>query len=943
MLLMGLTLLFGPVYGQTESPSGAGVLGRGEMFLHGGTLPGVGDALASPAAAAFGDDEASRALWLEAESLYGQGFFGRAARVFGDYLRMSPSGPSAPLAMLRISECRMAEGNYGDALSCLEACEPSVRRTLLEGICLLHLGRTTAAESALSSISGDNSDARYYLGYIAFSRGDYGLARTCFAGLPAGTDAECYAVALDYLDGSWSKASSGARRLLERPGTPAIWRGELQRIAGESLFAQGKKTEGMGYIDQYLATTARPLPGALLLAGASDYSSGDYEGAITDLERAATDPGAIGQAANLLLGQSFFRLGRSEASVLAFERASRNGASGADPLVRETAWFNYVASKFAGAQLPFDSASGAFEEFLAEYPSGPYSDHVREYLAEGYAAESDYARALERLEAIRRPGPRALAAKQYILYVMGSAALSGGNDAEAGRLLERARSVGANEPAVAAEIVLQRARLAAREGNHAEGARLYGEYLRTAPRNADNRPVALYGQGYALFNGRDYAQADAAFGRAAASGAFSGGALADIYIRRGDIASYGGNFAQALDYYLLGARTDARTADWALLQGARMQGYLRNYNDKLATLGTLEREHPQSALMPDVLLERTEALISLGRKGEAIDTYSTLIERYPLTSQGRQGYLQMALTLLDMNRQAEAEEAYREVISHYPTSDEARQATTLLRRLYAEAGRGDEFLAFMASVEGAPETSREDAAELAYGSAHRRYTATGDTLGLSRFLADYPDSPQAEGALEHLGDAAFAAGDIPGAMTHYRALEARASTPPRRLAARMGLMRTLRESGDYAGAGEMARMVLAQPEVGDAAFGEATYTLGNSLADDDRLDEALEVWATMASRTAEAYGAASAFARAEGLFTQGKQEEALAAAQALSGSHSPHQYWVARAFILQSDIYAATGRPYEAREYLRALEANYPGNETDIRDMIQSRLQSMAE
>ncbi|MBP2691920.1 MAG: hypothetical protein J6B44_08890, partial [Muribaculaceae bacterium] len=58
----------------------------------------------------------------------------------------------------------------------------------------------------------------------------------------------------------------------------------------------------------------------------------------------------------------------------------------------------------------------------------------------------------------------------------------------------------------------------------------------------------------------------------------------------------------------------------------------------------------------------------------------------------------------------------------------------------------------------------------------------------------------------------------------------------------------------------------------------------------------------------------------------------------LTASGTPHSYWLARGFILLSDIYASQGKQFEAREYLNALRENYPGNESDIFMMIDSRL-----
>jgi hypothetical protein len=50
-----------------------------------------------------------------------------------------------------------------------------------------------------------------------------------------------------------------------------------------------------------------------------------------------------------------------------------------------------------------------------------------------------------------------------------------------------------------------------------------------------------------------------------------------------------------------------------------------------------------------------------------------------------------------------------------------------------------------------------------------------------------------------------------------------------------------------------------------------------------------------------------------------------------------HTYWLARSFILLSDIYTADGKDIEARQYLLSLKQNYSGKD-DIANMISARL-----
>lgn len=71
---------------------------------------------------------------------------------------------------------------------------------------------------------------------------------------------------------------------------------------------------------------------------------------------------------------------------------------------------------------------------------------------------------------------------------------------------------------------------------------------------------------------------------------------------------------------------------------------------------------------------------------------------------------------------------------------------------------------------------------------------------------------------------------------------------------------------------------------------------------------------------------------------RGLVKGAKSTAEKLIDSDTPHQYWLARGFILYSDILRKEGKKFEADEYLKSLKNNYPGTEADIFQMIDSRL-----
>ena len=74
------------------------------------------------------------------------------------------------------------------------------------------------------------------------------------------------------------------------------------------------------------------------------------------------------------------------------------------------------------------------------------------------------------------------------------------------------------------------------------------------------------------------------------------------------------------------------------------------------------------------------------------------------------------------------------------------------------------------------------------------------------------------------------------------------------------------------------------------------------------------------------------------MLDNGETEKARQTADALINAGTPHNYWLARAFIVLSDALRKQGKTFEANEYLKSLKNNYPDTDEDIFLMINERL-----
>ena len=60
-----------------------------------------------------------------------------------------------------------------------------------------------------------------------------------------------------------------------------------------------------------------------------------------------------------------------------------------------------------------------------------------------------------------------------------------------------------------------------------------------------------------------------------------------------------------------------------------------------------------------------------------------------------------------------------------------------------------------------------------------------------------------------------------------------------------------------------------------------------------------------------------------------------------SKKNTPHQFWLARSFVLLSDVYIKNGDDFQAKQYLLSLQKNYKVAD-EIQTLITERLTAIS-
>ena len=171
-------------------------------------------------------------------------------------------------------------------------------------------------------------------------------------------------------------------------------------------------------------------------------------------------------------------------------------------------------------------------------------------------------------------------------------------------------------------------------------------------------------------------------------------------------------------------------------------------------------------------------------------------------------------------------------------------------------------------------------------------------------------------------------------------LKEKATNVERRQLAETGILRCAFLLRDDIETIHAATDLLAEAKLSPELRNEALYYRAKAYTKQKADKKAMEDYRELAKDTRNSYGAEAKYQVAQSLYDA--KEYAAAEKELLNyiEQSTPHAYWLARSFILLSDVYHATGKDLDARQYLLSLQQNYQGND-DIESMIESRLQKL--
>ena len=910
------------------------------------------------------------------------------------FINDNPDNPKTPFANFRMARYHYNSKKYKKAIERFEMVVPrdldnnqANEYHFLLGHSYFMEHDNIKARAAFFQVKDSNdprfgSPALYYFSHINYIDKNYDTALEGF--LKLRTDktfsgiAPYYISQIYFVQEKYELVIENAPNMIDSVNSAR--RDEVMRVVGESYYRLERYEESIPYLEQYI-NNKTPSAEDNYQLGFAYYMINNCENAIKYFEKASNNVGSLGQNALCHLGDCYIKTGEKQKARMAFSKAAQMNH---DPEAQENAHFNFAALSYELLLSPFNEAIRSFNDFIVKYPNSKRHDQAYNYLVAAYTTTRNYRLALESIEKIRVKDDKVMQAYQRVAFFRALELFNDLKFDEALELFDKSLEYARFDNRIAARCNYWKAELFYRQGNFQQSFELYRKFI-TMPSAAQTEEYkeANYGLGYASFSEKNYHDALEWFQKYVATmNDAPTRTVADAYNRIGDCQFMQPAYWQALDSYEKAWKFNLSAPDYSCFQKGFTYGLVDRHERKIETLTELLLSYPKSKYISDALYEMGRSYVTLGKNEQAINSFNKLIADYPNSSYVSKALLQLGLVYYNTDRGNEALAHYKKVLADYPSSPDARNALTGIKNVYIDMNDADGYINYAATLGSMGNISLSEQDSLTYKVAENLYMSgnceraiTGFNSYIERFpqgnflinanfymadcllrsgnfdealkgfevVIERPRSMFSEQALMSASAIYFNQGKFNESLKSYQQLEAGAEIPTNIRDARIGIMRCHYRLKQYAEAIDAAKQLLENKDLPPENVREAQFITAQSYRKQNDLPNALAEYQKVAKEVSSVEGAESKYHIIEILIKQKKLKEAEDEVFDLIGKGTPHEYWMAKSFILLSDIYVANNDEFQAIHTLQSVIDNYETQNDGIFELAINKKKALED
>lgn len=820
--------------------------------------------------------------------------------------------------------------------------------------------------------------ARYYYGFSQYRLENY---ETAYEYLKSVEDHPDFQTTTPYIIcqclykmDRCSELQSYGKALLDKGGNNKNIN-DIKHLLGACSFKSQNYADALEYLSLYKTATKKISREDWYMLGISAYKTDDFKNAIAYLSKATSKEDILTQNSYFHIAMAYIKLGDKKNARMAFEAAARYKY---DSGIQEDALYNYALVTYEMSFSPFNESVVAFERFLKYFPNSQYVPKVYEYLLNVYLTTKNYDAAYQSIQNIKSDNPAIKEAEQRVLFGMGTTAVANRKYGAAAKNFETIINNRSYNYEITARSYFWYGECMYKMKKYDEAKKAYEGYLnKIGSKNGDEYSLAHYNLGYVYIKQNDYKEANLWFRKFINLESEDKVMLVDACNRIGDCYFQNRQFDQAKNAYEQASQYGIKIqgTDYSLYQKGFVCGLQKDYNQKITIMQSLIAEYPKSDWADDALFEIGRAYVAIDNNADAITTFNRINKEYPKTNSiVRKSKLQIAMLQYNGGETDKAVSTYKSIISEYPNTEEAETSLSTLESILVETNRVEEYTGLTKSLGRGSSTQADSlmykAAEKVYfrdeleeainsftkyintypegkynalakyymANCYYRQNDKSTALSLYISLIDNPKNPNLEETLVRTAAISYDENKHEEAYKYFSQLYELGSKDNKK-AASIGMMRCAYMINNYQETIDAANRIAEQYGTDAELMLEVVYKRMKSYINTDRRSDAAKDITTLAKDTRNEYGAEAKYLMAETYKINSQNDEAEKEIFDFIDKGTPHTYWLAKSFILLSDIYIEQENYFEAKQYLLSLQDNYKEADEDIKKAIAERLE----
>jgi tetratricopeptide (TPR) repeat protein len=820
------------------------------------------------------------------------------------------------------------------------------------------------------------SSASYYWGYINYLDGKYETALQEFKKLENNPQFSgfipYYTIQIYYIQEKYDLVIEIGEKIAN--SAPEEQKNELLKIVGDAYFETGKYINAIKFLDEYKGVGGKKTREDFYKLGYCYYQIGNFKKAIDAFENVTTEDDTMAQNAFYHLADCNLKLNNKKDARAAFEQASKLSFN---PKIEEDALFNYAKLSYELSYSPFNETIKAFDQYISKYPDSERNDAAFDYLVKVYMTTRNYRDAISSIEKIKVKSPSVKEAYQRVTYYRGIELFNDGNYKGAMGYFSKSLENSSYNASYKAQAIYWNAESNYRTGQYQKAIDGFVSFQATPGSfSLPEFGTAYYNIGYCYFNLKKYDESSVWFRKYLNQSKTTNQLKADANNRTGDCYYQNREYLEAIKNYSSSITLNSFDPDYALYQRAICQGLEKNYAGKNSDLLALLGQFPNSSYIDDAMFELARNNEKMNEVEPAIENYNKIISQMPQSVFARKALLQLGLIYYNKNDFKNSLIYYKKVVENYPNTDESNAALVGIKNNYIDMNKVDDYFDYSSSIGNKVQVASSAQDSIYYMAVEKRYMS-GDSTAVSQFedyltrfpngsfrlnasyylaesyynkaefsksldlyreVVSRPDNIFSESSLLKAGELTFNAKNYNEALGYFLRLEKMAGTKWNILKSKAGIMRSYFKLEDPSNSILAANRLLSTENITETMIREANFILASSYYKLSQPDDALKYYSILAVDTKTAEGAESKYYKAQILFDRKMLTESESEIMDFINKNSPHQYWLAKSFILLSDIYLVRNDLFQARHTLSSLIDNYVTQTDGIIDIAKEKM-----